>query len=289
MRLEWLQRMMDAIDRIERGMEERFDIEEIAKAACVSPFHFQRMFLMLTGMTVGEYVRKRRLTLAAQELATSSVKVIDVALKFGYESPEAFAKAFRKVHGVSPSEARAPGVRLKAFPRISFHLSLKGDKDMDYRMVDREAFDIVGKVLSVSCKDGENLRRIPQFWAECDADGTVARLVSIAEDDELLGVCMDMQPSQEEFKYMIACRGGAAGDLPDGWERRTVPASTWAVFTSVGPMPNAIQDLFARIFQEWFPATGYEHTGAPEMEVYPPGDPNDPGYRTEVWIPIAKK
>jgi AraC family transcriptional regulator len=129
--------MKDALDLMEKKMEEPLDIEEIAKAAYSSPFHFQRMFHMLTGMTVAEYMRKRKLTLAAQELAMSSSKVVDVAFKYGYDSPESFSKAFRKIHGIAPSEARNSGVSLKAFPRISFHISLKGDKDVDYRIVQR--------------------------------------------------------------------------------------------------------------------------------------------------------
>lgn len=121
-------------------MTEQIDMEEVARRAFSSSFHFQRMFHALTDVTVAEYIRKRRLTLAAQELSMSSDKVLDIALKYGYESPESFAKAFRKVHGLSPSDARIQGVQLKAFPRISFHLSLKGDKDMEYRMAQFRMF-----------------------------------------------------------------------------------------------------------------------------------------------------
>jgi AraC family transcriptional regulator len=288
MRLEWFDRMKNALDKLEETMEDRLDIEEIARAAYTSPFHFQRMFHMLTGMTVAEYARKRKLTLAAQELASSSAKVLDVALKYGYDSPESFAKAFRKVHGISPSEARQPGVRLKAFPRISFHLSLKGDKDMDYRIVEKEAFTVLGRTIDVSCRDGQNLRDIPKFWQTCHQDGTAAKLASAAADDVLFGICLDMQPNQEDFTYMIACRPEA--DVPDaGFSVRTIPAATWAIFQVVGPMPGAIQEAFGRIFQEWFPSTGYEHSGGPELEVYPPGDAWGEDYRSEIWIPIVKK
>jgi AraC family transcriptional regulator len=160
--LDWLTRMKNALDLIEMKLVEPLDIEEIAKAAYTSPFHFQRMFHMLTGMTLAEYIRKRKFTLAAQELATSTSKVLDIALKYGYDSPESFSKAFRKIHGITPSSARDPGVLLKAFPRISFHLTLKGDKDMDYRIVEKESFVIIGKSIQVSCKDGENFRQIPE-------------------------------------------------------------------------------------------------------------------------------
>ncbi|MDQ6418862.1 GyrI-like domain-containing protein [Paenibacillus sp. LHD-117] len=286
--MEALVRMMNALDYMETKMEERLDMDEIAKTAYVSPFHFQRMFHILTGMTVAEYVRKRKLTLAAQELASSSVKVLDVALKYGYDSPESFSKAFRRIHGISPSEARLPGVSLKAFPRLSFHLSLKGDQDMDYRIEDKEAFTIVGKSLAVSCKDGENHREIPKFWGRCHDDGTVAALETMAPGELALGVCLDMNVETGDFTYMIAVKSDsdkASGELV----AREVPASTWAIFTSIGPLPDSIQTLFGRIFSEWFPATGYEHAGGPEIEAYTVGDTCADDYRCEVWIPIMKK
>ncbi|ULL14513.1 helix-turn-helix domain-containing protein [Paenibacillus sp. H1-7] len=288
MRLEWLIRMKEAIDLMENKMEERLDIEQIAKAAHSSPFHFQRMFHMLTGMTVAEYTRKRKLTLAAQELAMSSSKVLDIALKYGYDSPESFSKAFRKIHGISPSEARSPGVSLKAFPRISFHLSLKGDKDMDYRIVEKEAFTVAGRSLTMTCRDNEHSRLIPKFWADSTINGTLAQISSMGANEALLGLCLDMKPDTEDITYMIAGEM-KPGVHADGFETRTIPASTWAVFPCVGPIPGSIQSVFQRIFQEWFPATGYEHAGLPEIEVYPSGDTTSVDYQCEVWIPVIKK
>jgi AraC family transcriptional regulator len=286
--VEALVHMMNALEYMETRMEEKLDMEEIAKIAFVSPFHFQRMFHFLTGMSVAEYVRKRKLTLAAQELAASNAKVLDVALKYGYDSPESFSKAFRRIHGIAPSEARLPGVSLKAFPRLSFHISLKGDQNMDYRIEDKEAFTIVGKSLAVSCIDGENHREIPKFWGNCHQDGTIAKLEEMAPGELCLGVCLDMKPETGDFTYMIAVKADA--DLASGeLDVREVPASTWAIFTSIGPMPDAIQSLFGRIFSEWFPATGYEHSGGPEIEAYTEGDTSSPDYRCEIWIPIIKQ
>ncbi|MFM9278625.1 AraC family transcriptional regulator [Paenibacillus jiagnxiensis] len=288
-RLEWLTRMKDALDYIEEHMEEPISASDIAKVASSSTFHFQRMFHMLTGMTVAEYIRKRRLTLAAQELAISSSKVLDTSLKYGYDSPESFAKAFRKLHGISPSEAREPGVNLKAFPRISFHLSLKGDQDMDYRIVEKAGFTVVGKSIQVSMKDGENFRAIPAFWEQSNSDGTTDELMALREDGVTLGICMAVTDDPDQLTYMIAAESEKDAAASDDFITYEVPASTWAVFPVVGPMPGAIQDVWQRIFQEWFPATGYEHADAPELEVYPPGDPTAEDYRTEVWIPIMKK
>lgn len=287
--MERLNKMMDAINYMEMKLEEELTIEDIAKVACSSTFHFQRMFHMLTGFTVAEYVRNRKLTFAAQELAISSnVRVLDVALKYGYDSPESFAKAFRKAHGITPSAARQPGANLKAFPRISFHLSLKGDKDMDYRIVQKEGFRVIGKVLTVSTKEGENLRKIPEFWNACYSDGTCEKICSIDNTQNMLGICMDFDHEKEEVSYMIAIED--VNDLTDtGFETREIIATTWAIFTSVGPMPHAIQKVWERIFQEWLPATGFEHADAPELEVYFPGELSAQDYTCEVWIPIVRK
>ena len=286
--MEWLQRMSEAIAYMEEHIEEPYDPATIAKVACASTFHFQRMFDMLAGVTVADYLRKRRLTLAAQELAMTKAKVLDVALKYGYDSPESFAKAFRRVHGVSPSAAREPGVVLKAYPRISFHLMLKGDKDMDYKIIEREAFKVVGKCRKISTKDGANLQHVPAFWQEAKVVKLEERLMPYNSGKAILGICLEMEMDKEHFTYMIAVESTktpAGGDFAV----RTIPASTWAVFSSVGPMPDAIQEVTQRIYQEWFPATGYEHAGTAELEVYPPGDPGAADYRCEVWIPIKKK
>ena len=287
--VEWLNKMMDAIDYMETEIEDKFDIEDIAKTACSSTFHFQRMFHMLTGFTVAEYIRNRKLTLAAQELAISSnIKVIDIALKYGYDSPESFAKAFRRIHGITPSAARQPGVNLKAFPRISFHLSLRGDKDMNYRIVKKDSFRVVGKVIKVSTNNGENLRQIPEFWAKCNTDGTSGKICSIDDKQDMLGICMEFEYDKEQFSYMIAIED-VANSICTGFETREIPAATWAVFTSVGQMPHAIQNVWTRIFEEWLPASGFEHGDAPELEVYLPGNPSAQDYKCEVWIPIIKK
>jgi AraC family transcriptional regulator len=286
--LEWLIRMKEALDYMENKMEEPFNIEDIAKVAYSSPFHFQRMFYMLTGVSVKDYIRKRRLTLAAQELAVSKVKVLDVALKYGYDSPESFAKAFRKAHGITPSAARESGVQLKAFPRLSFHLSLKGDKEMDYRIETREAFTVIGLEKEVTTKDGENSRQIPKLWLESNANGTSDELLKLGVDKDLLGICANMNHEKETFSYWIAVEVPSETD-PEGYASTTIPAASWAVFTSVGPMPDAIQQVWSRIFQEWFPATGYEHTGGPEFELYLPGRPDAEDYGCEIWVPVTKK
>jgi AraC family transcriptional regulator len=281
--VDWLKRMDDALEFMESKMNEPLDIEAIAKVAYSSPFHFQRMFHMLTGMTVGEYVRKRKLTLAAQELAVSSSKVVDVALKYGYNSPESFSKLFRKIHGISPSEARHSGVSLKAFPRLSFHLTIRGEKEVDYLIEEKESFTVIGKSATLKC--GNEGRTRQWFWGECQQDGTLAKIDSKQPDEPLLGITLNFK---ENFTYLIGKKEEA--EVPAvGLSLQRIPSSTWAVFPCSGPLPAAIQNGFRQIFQEWFPATEYEHAGLPEIEVYIPDKTEAEGYRSEVWIPVMKK
>jgi len=161
---------------------------------------------------------------------------------------------------------------------------------MNYRVEDKEAFTVVGKILATTCAEGQNLRDIPEFWVQCMQDGTEERLVALGAGDRILGVCMDMPAGSDKFNYMIGVEVDDAADgIAGGFADRTIPATTWAIFTTEGPMPGAIQELFGRIYSEWFPSAGYEHAGIPELEVYPEGDPASADYRCEVWIPIVKR
>lgn len=285
--MDWLGAMNEAVEYLESSITEKLDIEKVAKIALSSPFHFQRMYHMITGITVAEYVRRRRLTLAAQDIL-SGEKIIDVAYRYGYETPEAFTKAFRKMHGISPSAAREPGMNLKAYPKLSFHISIKGDKDMDYKIVEKEGFQVIGKQTKIYAANGENFKQVPEFWYKCMNDGSYEQICKMAGKLGVLGICTDLQNFNNGFfTYMIAVEK-QEDTLPEGYSAVTIPAATWAVFESVGALPAAIQDVTRRIFTEWFPSTGYQHDCAPELEVYPVGNINSPDYRCEVWIPIKK-
>lgn len=287
--MEGLQRMVDGIDFIEKSLEDNFKIADVASAACMSKFHFQRMFSMLTGVTVAEYIRRRRLTMAAQELTHSKRKVIDVALKYGYETPESFSKAFRKIHGLAPSAVNQNSQLLKAYPKLSFQIQLKGDVEMDYKIVEKDEFHVVGKGIRTTTVNGENQRAIPRFWDESNSNGFAKELEKDCSSLGLIGVCMDFDSTQEKLTYFI-CTEKNRQDLPSDWEEKIIPASTWAVFESIGAMPDAIPKTWDRIFSEWFPSTGYEHAGGPELEVYSkPGSIRSENYCCEVWIPIVKK
>ena len=158
---------------------------------------------------------------------------------------------------------------------------------MDHKIVEKESFRVVGKGIRVSAKDGENLRRIPEFWNECQQDGSCEKIGALAERKDMLGICMEFDPELEEFTYMIAVE--STNNPDDGMVEKSIPAASWAVFPSLGPIPCAIQKVIDRIFTEWLPFSEYEHANAPELEVYPPGDLQDENYYCEVWIPVFKK
>ncbi|WP_286164805.1 MULTISPECIES: AraC family transcriptional regulator [Clostridia] len=284
--MQELQRMLDSIEFIENNLSNTLHVEEIATVACMSKFHFQRMFHMLTGYTLNEYIRNRRITVAAQELVNSKAKVIDVALKYGYETPESFTKAFRRIHGVSPSNARKNMYSLKAYPKLSFQIQLKGDVEMDYKMVEKGAFDVVGKSIRTTTIGGELNRKIPAYWKESNANGFTKELAKNCGSLGIIGICMDFDKKQENLTYLI-CAEKNLDQIPSDWEVRQIPAATWAVFPVHGAMPDAIQKTWERIFSEWFPSTGYEHAGGPEMEVYQSeDDPYSENYYSEIWIPV---
>jgi AraC family transcriptional regulator len=159
---------------------------------------------------------------------------------------------------------------------------------MDYRIEEKEGFEVVGAVKRISTKDGVNFKEVPAFWRQCEADGTNEKICAIAAGSYMYGLCLDFREDQTEFEYMIAA-DAPKGEFPGGLEKRKVPAATWAVFAAVGPVTEAVQDVTKRIYSEWFPATGYEHDDAPEIEAYPMGDTSSPGYRCEIWIPVKKK
>lgn len=286
--MDWLEAMNRAIEYMEEHITEKLEIEKVAELALASPFHFQRMYHMIAGVTVAEYMRRRRLTLAAQEII-SGEKIITVAYKYGYETPEAFTKAFRKLHGMSPSAARKSGVNLKAYPKLSFHISIKGDKDMEYKIINKDGFNVIGKQRKISMAGGKNFKQVPEFWNDCMQDGSYEWLCSRAGKLGVMGVCKDFAQGKDtdEFNYMIAIEK-IEDNLPVGYISTSIPAATWAVFESVGALPGALQDVTRRVFSEWMPATGYQHACAPELEIYFPGDMSSSDYRCELWIPVKK-
>ncbi|MFA9380345.1 MAG: GyrI-like domain-containing protein [Acetanaerobacterium sp.] len=280
--MDIFERLNKALDHIEGHLTEKTDYETLARIACCSQFQFQKNFSFLVGVSLSEYVRRRRMTLASFELQNSAVKVIDVSLKYGYESPEAFARAFLAVHGVSPSAAKIAGAPLKAYPRLSLQIMIQGVTKMDYRIVKREAFTVYGIEKMFDMTNDQNLVDIPVFWREQLESGEVDRLAGttgqpcgIGESGRcpVGGMCSYGKLDGPRFPYMLFAEK-TKGSNPTGYTEVKVPAATWAVFRSEpyndtdGSVTAACQNLYKRIYSEWFPTASYEEISGYDMEIY---------------------
>lgn len=281
--MEWIDRLNEAMDDIEAHLTDNIDYDRLGRIACCSSYHFQRMFAYMAGIPLSEYIRRRRMSLAAVDLQSTEEKIIDLAAKYGYQSPTAFNRAFQAVHGVAPSTVRQEGIPVKSYPPIVFQISVKGGQAMDYRIETKEAFRIVGVSVPLSKNIEENFTVVPGKWQEAAADGTIEKLAGMMDTQPmgLLGVsvCND----REEWKYFIAA---ASTKNKDAFEDYTVPAATWAIFPGAGANVS-VQELERRIVTEWLPSSGYEYGDAPDIEVYLNADPQNAKY--EVWIPVKKK
>lgn len=284
--MNWIKAMTESIDYIEDHLTDDLHIKDIAKVACVSPFYYQRMFTMLTNIPVQSYIRNRRMSKAAIELQSSSIKVIDLAMKYGYDSSEAFTRAFKSVHGATPSLVRKNKSPVKSFLKLTIQLTLKGETPMDVKIITKPGFSFYGLKKNFTTVDGANFREIPVFWQDSMADGSFNNMIKHSTDDSCLGVCMPMNPEVDtDFDYYI---GAFSNTKVDGYDFIEVPEQEWAVFELNGPMKETIQPTWKRIFQEWFPQTGFKHADLPEFEVYMGGDVDAADYYMEIWIPINK-
>lgn len=278
--MEWITQLNDAMAYVEENLTGTITLEDAARRAACSAYHFQRMFPYMTGISFSEYVRRRRMSVAAMELAEGA-KVADVALRYGYDSPTAFNRAFQTVHGLPPSKAQTQGTALISFPRITFTLSIKGEEAMEYRIETRDAFRVVGFAMKEPMTLEDCFEKVPGFWAA--AAGELPRVAALMDGSGPMGVLGVSAADSGEFTgYYIA----AATQLPvpEGMEEYTVPAGTWAVFPCAGPIPEAVQSLQRRIISEWLPSSGYEYADAPDIEVYAADN-----YHNEVWLPVAPK
>ena len=280
--MDWLENWNKALDELERSLDGEIRMEELGRLAGCSPYHFQRMFSYLAGVPLKEYVRRRRMTRAAADLRAGE-KVLEVALRYGYDSPTAFNRAFQGIHGVAPSLAKQDGVKLKAFPRIRFKFVLKGDVEMEYQIVGKDAFRIVGFRTPLTMDVEESFQAVPRFWGEVGPRiGELIPLMSPGMPG-VLGVSTCHH--EAENSYYIAVASNAP--VPEGLSEWTVPAATWAVFTGQGQAPMAIQELQKRIVSEWLPDSGYEWAQAPDVEVYLNG-PDAAEAQFQVWLPVQR-
>lgn len=287
--MEFAAGIQKALEYIERHLEDETDVSEIARQAACSPFYFQRIFGLLCGITLGEYIRNRRLALAGSELMNSDSRVIDVALRYGYESPESFTRAFTKFHGITPSEAKKGGCILRSFSPLSVNLILKGGIVMNYKIIDKEEFYVLEKVSEHSLKGDKNKETVPAFWTQCHNDGTVNSLIGATTDKTFIfGICYGQKEPVDAFEYSVAAVCNENTPVPKGFRKNLIPARSWAVFECVGAMPDAIQETWRAIVSEFFPTSKLRPTYEMDIEAYPDGDMNAENYRSEIWIPVEK-
>lgn len=291
--MNWIQGIQRAIDYVEANITEEIDFEDVAKQAYSSSFHFQRVFGILCGLSLGDYIRTRRLSLAGEELSKGNARIIDIALKYGYDTPESFSRAFTRFHGITPSEAKHGG-NVRIFTPLSVKLTLTGGSKMDYRIERRDEFQVVCKRKRVGKPQSASAtQEITSMWQEYGANGTLERLISYIPKNPmmkgLLGICFSSELNAKQFPYGIGVEYDGR-KVDSDMEIVTVPANTYAVFTSKGKMPDAFVETYNRIVTEFFPQSSqYDYAENVEFEVYSSADTSDPNYKCEIWIAVNEK
>ena len=296
--MEWLTSIRTAIGYMEAHLTDDVSLEDVAREVHLSPFFLQRGFSLMTGCGVGEYLRSRRLYQAALDLQKGKEKVIHVAFKYGYETPESFAKAFARFHGATPTQIRE-GAAIRSFLPLTIHISIQGGSQMDCRITPMFPFKVIGFGKEFDYETA--YAQIPKFWDEvCEkyaknvyAGNEPADPYEQALVDNCIGeygVCID-DVGGGKFRYLIAGKY-AGGPVPEGMVLYEFPRGEWAVFDCVGPIPDALQRLNTRIFREWLPANpDYELCGSANVEWYDcvHGEKTDPDYRSAIWVPVKRK
>ncbi len=291
--MDWITGIQRAIDHVEDNLSSNIDFEEVAKCAISSSFHFQRVFGFLCSYTLGDYIRMRRLTKAGEELSSGKVKVIDVAIKYGYDTSESFSRAFVRFHGVTPKQVKN-GANIKAFSRISVKLTLNGGSTMDYRIEKKEKFDIIVKRIKVENKNEAPTQKISDFWQKCSIDGTIQNICKYIPKDNIfgkgiLGISFMSDYKDSQFPYGIGAQYNGEEVAEKDLSVVEIPAYTYAVFKCKGKMPEAFIKLYKQICEEFFPSSEYQPNYGVELEVYPSAEVDNPDYTCEIWVSVDKK
>lgn len=289
--MDWLDKMNGAMNYIEDHLTDEIDYFEVARVAKCSEYHFRRMFPFMTGISLSEYIRRRRLSLAASELSDRELSIATIAQKVGYDSPDSFTRAFKNWHGITPSEVQKGGQSIKAYPRMSFHMSIKGGTEMNHRIIKKEAFTIAGVMKRIQIVfEGVN-QEIVDLRKSLDTDA-IAELKSLCNTEPrgLIHASTNfdegrMEEDGELDHYIgVATTKSAVKDFAT----LQVPSSSWAVFEIEDSSAEKIQNTWGRIFSEWFPESRYELSEGPEIlwnkEIE---NPSDKQY-SEIWIPVKK-
>ncbi|MEU9607253.1 AraC family transcriptional regulator [Streptomyces sp. NPDC048057] len=282
-----LDRLNEAMERIEERLAGTVDAAELAAVAMTSEHHFRRLFSALAGMPLSEYVRRRRLTVAGAEVVTGRRTLLDIATDHGYGSGESFARAFRAFHGVGPGEARRTGAALCSQSRLSFRLTVEGSSTMRYRVVEKGAFAVVGKKTRAPLVHVGVNPALATFVRGIDR-GVLDRIAELGDQEPagVVGVTDDLDPSRAEGTAFTYYHGVVtSASPPDDLDRLTVPAGTWAVFAYSGAFPEALQYLWRDVFTQWFPANPYRTRPGPELLRVELSDDGRQA-EAELWVPV---
>ncbi len=284
--MNWTKVLKESIAYIEQNLNSDLSLERLSEHVHISEYYYQKAFSIMTGYTIGEYIRNRRLYLAALDLIEKNDKVIDLAYRYGYDTPESFSKAFSRFHGLSPIKLKKEPFRVKVFLPIEINISFKGGSQLEYSIEDMDAFKVMGIGAQFSYENA--FVEVPKFWQSwkdgCpgSVDGRVDSDVNIGK----YGISIDTVDGHHTFDYYIA------GDFDEDWlsaayEVIEIPAMKWVKFYATGPMPTALQALNTRIFNEWLPDNPmYEISAGYNIELYQMGNIHGVNYKSEIWIPV---
>ncbi|MDR0326486.1 MAG: AraC family transcriptional regulator [Oscillospiraceae bacterium] len=280
-----------AMAYVEEHITDDLALADVSKVTSYSEYHFGRLFYYIADMPLSEYIRKRKLSLAAIELQSGREKVIDLAIKYGYDSADSFTRAFTRQHGITPSGARKQGIMLVNFPPMSFQIKIEGVQGMNWRIEQKAAFEVVG--VERRFKNDET-DLISGFWGEKSKDGSLERLKKQTGRSDFMGVCGHMDEAKGDFLYMIGLLSDKSTDT-GGFSVIKAPAATWAIFRSEeldsNPYGAEIPKLFQSAYKEWLPSSGYEKLEGRDGEIYDMefyGVTDNGKYFEEVWLSVAK-
>ena len=285
--MEWLKKLGAAIDYIEDNLDKEISYDEAARIACCSPYYFQRIFSYVSGVSLAEYIRRRKMTQAAFELQRTDEKVIDIALKYGYSSPTSFNRAFQNVHGITPTAAKAMGCILQAYPSIQFRIEITGGSAMVYHIAEKQSLHIVGIRIPLTCDMEENLRIVPDFWKNTLQENQFSEICKLSnqEPNGILGISVYESPKEIYYYIGVATNAPAPADMYE----YEIPAATWVIFENDGRFKEDVQSVFRRFYMEWLPFSGYKYAELPDIEVYPICDSQPVHGHSEVWIAIKEE
>ena len=285
--MEWLKKLGKAIDYIEDNLDKEISYDEAARIACCSPYYFQRVFSYVSGVSLAEYIRRRKMTQAAFELQRADSRVIDVALKYGYSSPTSFNRAFQNVHGITPTAAKLGESVLQAYPSIQFKIEITGGSAMAYRIAKKPPLRIVGIRIPLTSDMEDNLRIVPQFWKATLQGKQFLKIcrLSNGEPRGILGISVYINPKEIYYYIGVATNTSA----PAGMYECEIPAATWVIFENDGRFKEDVQSVFKRFYMEWLPFSGYKYAELPDIEVYPICSGQPVNGHSEVWIAVSKE